>query len=217
MSIKTRESFHNIKTFDRVDNLAQKSRGGFSELNRSANETQETQYESGVDYAGERIQQSSEKTGRVSATGAKQIGQWGVRESRNLLRKYRARSRKTPEIRVNLPRKALNAPKTKPLMSGNPLLAAPKGSTRTKVKNTQKTKRAIKKIISGAVRFFRRAIQTTIKVVKAAISAIKSIIAIIAAGGWIVVVIILVICIIGAIVGSIYENPELLPSDAKVS
>lgn len=217
MSIKTRESFHNIKMFDRVDNLAQKSRGGFSEMNRSANEMQETQYESGVDYAGERIQQSSEKTGRVAATGAKQIGQWGVRESRKLLGKHRARRKKAPDIHVNLPRKALNAPKTKTLMSGNPLLAAPKGSTRTKVKNTQKTMRAIKKIIRGAIRFFRRAIQTIIKVVKATIGAIKSIIAIIAAGGWIVVVIILVICIIGAIVGSIYENPELLPSDAKVS
>ena len=40
MKIKTRESLRTIKTFDRADTLAQKSKNGFSSLRNSAEQTQ---------------------------------------------------------------------------------------------------------------------------------------------------------------------------------
>jgi uncharacterized membrane protein len=48
------------------------------------------------------------------------------------------------------------------------------------------------------------AVKTTIAMVKAAIAAIKGLVALIAAGGWVAVVIIIVICLIGLLVGSIF-------------
>ena len=56
MKIKTRQSGHTIKTFDRADNLAQKTKGGLTDANRTAEQLQDANAESGVDYyAGARI------------------------------------------------------------------------------------------------------------------------------------------------------------------
>ena len=62
MKIKTRQSGRTIKTFDRADNLAQKTKNGIAETNRTAEQLQDQSAESGVDYAGSRIQEGEEKT-----------------------------------------------------------------------------------------------------------------------------------------------------------
>lgn len=61
MKIKTRESLKTIKTFDRAENLAGKTKSSFLDLNRGAEETQGTGYTSGTEYAGTHLQESEEK------------------------------------------------------------------------------------------------------------------------------------------------------------
>ena len=56
----------------------------------------------------------------------------------------------------------------------------------------------------AAVTAAKGAVKATIAMVKAIIAAIKGLVALIAAGGWIAVVIIIVICLIGLLVGSIF-------------
>ena len=46
-TIKTRQSERTIKSFDRADNLAQKTKNGLSEANRSAEQLQDQSAESG--------------------------------------------------------------------------------------------------------------------------------------------------------------------------
>ena len=52
MKIKTRESLKTIKTFDKAETLAQKSKNCVSSLHDSAEQTQNVGNESGTEYAG---------------------------------------------------------------------------------------------------------------------------------------------------------------------
>lgn len=127
MGIKTRESLKTIKTFDRAENLAGKTKNSFSDLNRGAEETQGKGYTSGTEYAGTRLQES-EKTGTRNALyGADRAGRWGVRETRRNIGRWRSRKQKTPVSKS----KTLPPPERK-------LLSAPKTAQRT-AKTAQKT------------------------------------------------------------------------------
>ena len=116
MKIKTRESLNTIKTFDRADMLAQKSKTGVSLLHNSAEQTQGVGYESETEYAGNELQDKEERLGKTFAYGANRVGKWGVREARRNILKWHNRPRKTNAnlILQQLPspqRKALQAPK----------------------------------------------------------------------------------------------------------
>ena len=64
--------------------------------------------------------------------------------------------------------------------------------------------RASRAAAKTAAKTAKVAVKSTIAIVKATIATIKGLIAVIAASGWVVVLIILIICLIGLIVGSIF-------------
>ena len=101
MKIKTRESLKTIKTFDRADTLAQKSKKGVSSLHKSAEQTQNVGYESETDYAGSELQDKEERIARMTVVGANKVGRWGVKETRKNIQKWRNRPRK-PKPNPNL-------------------------------------------------------------------------------------------------------------------
>ena len=219
MKIKTRESLKTIKTFDRADTLAQKSKKGVSSLHNSAEQTQNVGYESETDYAGSLLQDKGERLVRASLYGANEVGKWGVKETRKNIRKWR-----------NRPIKLKSHPKLKQLPSSQrPMLAAPdkkvktasKGTknagkrTKTAAKGVKTTAKAtvngtvkaaqlIKRAAIATVKFVKEAVKAIITATKATIAAIKSIIAAIVAGGWVAVLIIVIIVIVAFIVGSVY-------------
>jgi hypothetical protein len=94
VKIKTRESLKTIKTFDRADTLAQKSKKGVSSLHNSAEQTQNVGYESETDYAGSELQDKEERIARMTVVGANQVGRWGVKGTRKNIQKWRNRPRK---------------------------------------------------------------------------------------------------------------------------
>ena len=94
MKIKTRESLKTIKTFDRADTLAQKSKKGVSSLHNSAEQTQNVGYESETDYAGSELQDKEERIARMTVVGANKVGRWGVKGTRKNIQKWRNRPRK---------------------------------------------------------------------------------------------------------------------------
>ena len=101
MKIKTRESLKTIKTFDRADTLAQKSKKGVSSLHNSAEQTQNVGYESETDYAGSELQDKEERIARMTVVGANKVGRWGVKETRKNIQKWRNQPRK-PKPNPNL-------------------------------------------------------------------------------------------------------------------
>lgn len=219
MKIKTRESLKTIKTFDRADTLAQKSKKGVSSLHNSAEQTKNVGYESETDYAGSLLQDKEERFARASIYGANEVGRWGVRETSKNIQK-----RRSHPIKPKLPPKLKQLPSPQRLMLAAPEKKVKKASKGTKnvgkrtknaskgakttatstVRGTVKAAQLIKRAAIATVKFVKEAVKAIVTATKATIAAIKSIIAAIVAGGWVAVLIIVIIVIVACIVGSVY-------------
>jgi cell wall-associated NlpC family hydrolase len=79
--------------------------------------------------------------------------------------------------------------------------AATKTATRTARVTAQATQRAIQAARTAAIAA-RAMVKAVVAAVRAAIAAIRSLITLIAAGGWVVIVIILIICLLGFLINS---------------
>lgn len=226
MRIKTRESLKTIKTFDRADTLAQKSKSGISSLHNSAEQTQNIGYESETDYAGSELQDKEERIARMAVVGANKVGRSGVKETRKNIQKWRNRPRKlkpNPNLKqlpspqrpmLEAPKKGIKTASKAPKKTVKGTKTAVKGAkttakatvkgTKAAAKGTVKAAQLIKKAAIATVKFVKVAVKAIIAAAKATIAAIKGIIAAIAAGGWVAVVIIIIIVIIACVVGSVY-------------
>lgn len=195
MKIKTRESLKTIKTFDRAENLAGKTKNGISELNKVAAETQGSGYTSGTEYAGNQVQGAEETGTRNALYGANRIGQWGVKETRRNIQRWRSRQKKP----ILSKQKELPAPKRQ-------MLSVPKTADKVAkgAKTAQKTAKATLKASQKAAQTAKVAAKATVAAVKATVAAVKGIVAAIAAGGWIAVLIIVIVVIFGFVVGSVF-------------
>ena len=212
MRIKTREALKTIKTFDRADTLAQKSKDSVSSLHDSAEQTQRMGYESETDYAGSALQSKEGYIARTSMMGADRIGRWGIKETRKNICKLNNRPRK-PKPNPKL--KQLPAPKNKALPAGKKgIKTASKGTktaknsmfkgTKATVKTSAKAAQFMKKTMTATVKFAKVAGKAIIAAVKATVAAVKGIVAAIVAGGWIAVLIIIIVVIVSLVIGSIY-------------
>ena len=224
-SINTRESLRTIKTFDRAKTLGQKVKNGAGEVKEYGEELQNTRYGSANEYAGNAVENTERRTARNVAYGAGKIGNWGLKETRKNILKLRSRPKKF-KVNVQQP-KQLPAPKRPALPPAKTTAKtaqkgvktaqrAAKASAKTAkvtVKAAQRAAQAAKAAAKAAVKFAKVAANAIVAAaVKATAAAIKGIVAAIAAGGWIVVVVILLICMIGLEVGSVFgifaPNPD---------
>ena len=206
-TIKTRQSGRTIKTFDRADNLAQKTKNGLTDANRTAEQLQDQSAESGVDYAGSRIQESEGNIGEYATYGMERMGRWGIRVAGNRLRRLsHFRHRKMPDFKVKISKKQLPTPKRKALPSAKKLLKAPGQTAKVSMKASQKAAMMLKRAAQAAIKLAKVAIKATVEAVKATIAILKETIAIIIAGGWVAVVIIIVICVAAVFLGILARN-----------
>ena len=226
MKIKTRESLKTIKTFDRAETLAQKSKSGVSSLHNSAEQTQNVGYESETDYAGSELQDKEERIARMTVVGANKVGRWGVKETRKNIQKWRNRPRKpkpNPKLKqlpspqrpmLEAPKKGIKAASKAPKNTVKGTKTAAKGAkttakatvkgTKAAVKGTVKAAQLIKRAAIATVKFVKVAVKAIIAAAKAVVAAVKGIIAAIVAGGWVAVLIIVIIVIVALVVGSVY-------------
>ena len=152
------------------------------------------------------------------------IGNWGLKETRKSILKWRNRPKK---FKVNAQQpKQLPAPKRPALPSVKATAkTAQKGvktaqqtakaatkTAKVTIKAGQRAAQAAKAAAKATVKFAKFAAKAVVAAVKATVVAVKGIVAAIAAGGWIVVVVILLICMIGLVVGSVFgifaPNPD---------
>ena len=200
-TINTRQSGRTIKHFDRADNLAQKTKNGLADANRTAEQLQDASAESGVDYAGSRIQESEGNIGEYATYGMERIGRWGMSVTGNKLRRLsHLRHRKMPDFKVKIPKKQMPSPKRKALPSAKKLLKAPGQTAKASMKASQKASMVFKRTVQATIKFVKAAIKATIEAVKAMITIIKETITLIIVGGWVVVLIILIVCIVTIVV-----------------
>lgn len=214
--IKTRESMRTIKTFDRAEALAQRTRNGASTLRDSA---ERTGGDSGTEYASDVLQDKQRVLAQSAVVGADRIGRWGVRETGKNIRKWRNRPRKPkPDPKLKkLPgakRKALPSPKKGVKTASKGTKTAAKGAkttakatvkgTKAAAKASVKAAQLVKRAVIATVKFVKVAVKAIIAAAKAVIAAVKGIVAAIAAGGWIAVLIIVIVVIVALVLGSVY-------------
>lgn len=223
--IRTRESLRTIKTFDRAKTLGQKVKNGAGEVKEYGEELQNTRYGSANEYTGNAVENTERRTARNVAYGAGKIGNWGLKETRKNILKLRSRPKKF-KVNVQQPkqlpaskRPALPPAKTtaktaqKGVKTAQRAAKAAAKTAKVTVKAAQRAAQAAKAAAKAAVKFAKVAAKAIVAAaVKATAAAIKGIVAAIAAGGWIVVVVILLICMIGLVVGSVFgifaPNPD---------
>ena len=175
MKIKTREALKTIKTFDRADSLAQKSKNGVSSLHNSTEQTQGVGYESETDYAGSELQDKEERIARTAVAGAGRVGRWGVRETGKNMDKWR-----------NRPKKPKPSPKLNQLPPPQRQALPPaKKGTKTTAKSSAKAAQALKKASSATVKGVQAVVKALVAATKATVAAVKGVVAAIVAGGWV--------------------------------
>lgn len=215
MKIKTRESLRTIKTFDRAKTLGQKVKNGAGEIKEYGEELQNTRYGSANEYAGNAVENTERRTARNVAYGAGKIGNWGLKETRKNLLKWRNRPKKF-KVKVQQP-KQLPAPKRpalppakttaktaqKGVKTAQQTAKAAAKTAKVTVKAAQRAAQAAKAAAKAAVKFVKVAAKAIVAAVKATVAAVKGIVAAIAAGGWIAVVVILVIVIIWGVIAAV--------------
>ena len=168
--IKTRESLHTVKTFDRVQNLAAKTRKGVDEAKQEINDTISSGESSESEYAGNRLEAYESGTAHLAVRAGDRIGRWGVRETRRNIQKWRNRPKK---IKVEVPKpKELPAPKQTTLLEA-PKTAAKGGSkaVQTATKVTTQTAKGSAKTAKTTVKTTEKAAKTTAKTTKKAAKA----------------------------------------------
>ena len=160
---KTRESLRSIKSLDKAEGLAKKSKNGASSLANSAEETQNSRHETEVEYAGNEVQDKEERSGRALVRGAARVGQWGYRTTVRNIQKWRNRPRKI-KLKVEEP-KQLPPPKRPLLTEGT------KQGAKTASKGIKNGSKAAKKASRASAKAAKKSAKATAKATKQAAKA----------------------------------------------
>lgn len=210
--IKLKESKKGtIKTLDRGLVNAQKFKDNLISVNDKTKETYENNYNSGEEYATGKITQTISdapnniyKVNKVGRDNLKKTKD-NIYKSKDKVSNYKRRTkikqraRKISKIRKNIKNSAKRTVKT-----AKTTVKATKKTVKATVKTTQKVAQALKATAKATATAIKVTVKATIATVKAIILGTKALITAIAAGGWVVIVIILVICLVAFLCSSIY-------------
>ena len=183
MKIKTREALRSIKKVDRAEILAQKTKGGISNLQNTA-EQGRGDYESETEYAGNFLQEKEECFGRTAVCGAERTRRWGIKESHSNLERLKKRSKRKSVYKL----KAIPQTTKKAYSTG---------------RKTAKIARFMKKAAVATAKFLKTAPKAIAAAIKATVAGTKAIVAAIVAGGWIAVIVIVVVVVFMGVIGAV--------------
>ena len=217
IKIKTREALKNIRVVDRAEMLAQRIEGGVSRLYRTAEQTRGGEYETATDYASGELQDKqgriAQKTTGCAANGVDRVGRWGAKKAGQQVRKWinktkDLRTKKklpNPSRQVEKAEKGIKTTvrgiKTASDVTKATVKATVKGS-KFAVRTVIKAIPIIKKAAAAVVELVKAAAKAIVAGVKAAVVGIKGLIAAIASGGWVAVLIIVLILVMTALVAT---------------
>lgn len=210
--IKLKESKKGtIKTLDRGVVNAKRFKDNLISVNDKTKETYENNYNSGEEYATGRITQTisnapnniykRNKVGRENFKRTKD-NIFKIKDKvSNFKRKtkIKQRAKNISKLRKNVKNNAKRTVKT-----AKRTAKTAKKTVKATVKTSQKIAKALKTTAKATATAIKVTVKATIATVKAIILGLKALITAIAAGGWVVIVIILVICLIAFLCSSIY-------------
>lgn len=180
MKIKTRDAMRGtVRTLDRTVKVTGRGAG---EAQRQASEAAQSDSRSENEYAGNQVQSIERTVTRAIIYGADRFGRWGMRHTAKKIRIIKKR-----KIKVRF---------------------TPSGQWKILIKKPIRTSKgriqAIKRAAKISAKVFQIIAKAAVAAAKVVVSALKG--KVVAYCGWIVIVVILLICIIGFVMGVVYQS-----------
>ena len=209
--IKTRDTIKDIRTLDRAANVAGRMKNAYIRTKEQAEQTQQANTDSPVAYAEDRTTENAHHVARE--TGHK-LHHHEKRLSEKTRQKIRERhtQKDTPEPeQLNLKKNPPKHNSKNPHLQTYPYPHMSRINLKIFLQITPYAARALRETAQAAKAATKAAIVTGKAMVKAIvatakviISGVKSLIAAIAAGGWVAVVVIIVIFLAASLLGSVF-------------
>lgn len=214
-NIKTKTTVKDIKVLDKSATLAKNLKNNVISLKEKAEETQQSTHDTPHAYATDKASENAKEVASVMAYKAEHFGGNSTKKVYNDIKAFR-KNRKVGKFADNTIKtvsKGTIKTTQKSVKTAEKTSKATIKTTQHAVKTTAKTAQATVKASQKATQTAKVAakataqtaktvVKATVTTVKSIIASIKGLIALIAAGGWIAVIILLVICMIALIISS---------------
>ena len=197
---KKEEIKRTIKTFNKSVVATQKTKDNIVNVKNKSETATNTEEKNANEYATNKIN----RAGRVVVDNYGKIKQKGNQSLKNTKDNFIKTKAKIKNIKTKLSEKRKIKDTIKGIKTGKQLANNTRMITKESVKGTQKAMKISKESIKKTYQGVKFTLKATISSVKAIIAASKALIGAIIAGGWVVIVIIIVICLVGLLCSSIF-------------
>ena len=212
----------NIKTINKLSIALQRMKGNMVQIRDKTQEENSNNENNITDYGSNKInstifnttekgiyefnrygKKSYEETINNIKTGKRKFDIYKKKKVREKIKKQTEKSGKTIKTAGKSIKSAKNTAQKAIKTTENTVKTAQKTAKAT-AKASQKTAKMIKETAKAAARATKLAVKATIAEIKGIILATKALVAFLLAGGWVVVLIITVVCLIALLVGSVF-------------
>ena len=207
-----------IKTLNKNVIKVQKIKDNLVSAKEKTKETYEKDYNSGTDYATNKITRAMTDA-HNNIYRANKIGQNNFRKTQENIRKIKNKS-KIKQRAKNISKLRKNTTKTAKtrIKTADRTAKTVKETTKATAKASKKAIQTARQTAKATVHAIKVTVKATITVIKAIIAGTKALISAIIAGGWVAVIIIIVICLIALLCSSffgIFFSSEETSSNGK--
>ena len=213
--IKIKSTVKGIKVLDKGADLSKNMKEAFVRTKDKAEETQQSTHDTPHAYATDKASENAKEVASVMAYKAEHFGRNSTKKVYNDIKAFR-KNRKVAKVADNTIKtvsKGTIKTVQKSVKTTEKTSKATIKTTRQAVKTTAKTAQATVKASQKAAQTAKvaakataqaakTAVKATVTTVKAIIASIKGLITLIAAGGWVAVIILIIICMIALIIAS---------------
>lgn len=216
--IKLRPKATNIKVLDKTKDISRHMKNALIKSKDKAEESQQSTQYNPYTYATDSI---SHKTKNISTNTAHKVERYGWKSVKNVpdtIHKVKAGATNIKR-KIQASAKAGKGTKTTIKTSAQVAKTSAKAA-QSAMKNSQRVARAARVATQTAVRTAKVTTKAVITSIKAIIAAVKTLISLIAAGGWVAVVIILIICMVAFLLSSpfgLFYSDEQTTTDGSIT
>lgn len=234
-NIKFHKSVKNIKTLDKSKDVSNHMKNAFIKTKEKFVENSQIDHDSPHAYATESVSTKVKDISSSTSYKIEKLGRQSLKKAPETLREAKTGA---IHIKQRIHKISKSIKTKKAVKTANNSKTAGKTAVKT-VKTSKQTAQASVKTVQATMKASQKAAQTAkaaakataqtakitakavVAAVKTTVAAVKGLIALIAAGGWVAVVIILVICMIALLVSSpfgiFYSNDKTNPDNMTIT
>ncbi|MDD4474955.1 MAG: hypothetical protein PHV95_04065 [Eubacteriales bacterium] len=215
-NIKFHESTKNIKTLDKAKDISKHMKNSFVKTKEKIEENRQIDYDTPHSYATESVFTKAKDISSSTAYKADQLGRRSLKKAPETLREAKTGAIRIKQrihnvaknIKTKRAVKAANNSKTvgktaiKTVKTSKQTAQASVKTAQATLKASQKAAQTAKAVAKATAHTAKVTAKAVVATVKTTIAAVKGLITLIAAGGWVAIVVILVICMVGLLISS---------------